>query len=77
MPRGRSAAWPRAGYALTLAFPVVSLTSGSAGQCDVPASGAAPGVLVFGWVVRALAATLFVLYGLGLTGLTRSPPGAS
>ena len=67
----------RAGYALTLAFPVINLTSGSAGQCDVPASGADPGVLVFGWVVRALAATLFVLYGLGLSGLTRSPPGAS
>ncbi len=67
----------RAGYALTLAFPVINLTSGSAGQCDVPASGADPGVLVFGWVVRALAATLLVLYGLGLSGLTRSPPGAS
>ena len=67
----------RIGYAIELAFPVINLNSSSAGQCDVPASGAAPGVVVFGWVVRALAATLLVLYTLGLTGVTRSPPGGA
>jgi hypothetical protein len=56
---------------------VINLNSSSAAQCDVPASGAAPGVVVFGWVVRALAATLLVLYTLGLTGVTRSPPGGA
>jgi hypothetical protein len=33
-------------------------------------------VVVFGWVVRAAAAALLALYTLGLTGVTRSPPGA-
>ena len=67
----------RIGYAIELAFPVINLNSSSAGQCDVPASGAAPGVVVFGWAVRALAATLLALYALGLTGVTRSPPGGA
>ena len=34
------------------------------------------GVVVFGWAVRAAAASLLALYTLGLTGVTRSPPGA-
>jgi len=54
---------------------VINLNSSSAGQCGVPASGAAPGVVVFGWVARALAVTLLALYALGLTGVTRRPPG--
>jgi hypothetical protein len=66
----------RIGYAIGLAFPLINLNSSPAAQCDVPASGAAAGVVVFGWVVRAAAATLLVLYTLGLTGVTRSPPGA-
>ena len=66
----------RIGYAIELAFPLINLNSGAAGQCDVPATGGAPGVVVFGWAVRAAAATLLALYTLGLTGVTRSPPGA-
>jgi hypothetical protein len=65
----------RIGYAIELAFPVINLNSSSAAQCDVPASGAAAGVVVFGWVVRAAAAALLALYTLGLAGVTRSPPG--
>jgi hypothetical protein len=66
----------RIGYAIELAFPIINLNSSSAAQCDVPATGAAPWVVVFGWAVRAVAATLLALYTLGLTGVTRSPPGA-
>ena len=66
----------RIGYAIELAFPIINLNSSSAAQCDVPATGAAAGVVVFGWLIRAAAATLLALYTLGLTGVTRSPPGA-
>ena len=45
-------------------------------QCDGPATGGEAGVVVLGWAVRAAAATLLALYTLGLTGVTRSPPGA-
>ena len=65
----------RIGYAIGLAFPIINLNSSAGAQCDVPASGAAPGVVVFGWAVRAAAAALLALYTLGLTGVTRSPPG--
>ncbi|MCW2907634.1 MAG: hypothetical protein JWL68_2423 [Actinomycetia bacterium] len=65
----------RIGYAIELAFPVINLNSSSAAQCDVPATGAAAGVVVFGWLVRAAAAALLALYTLGLAGITRSPPG--
>jgi ribonuclease E len=67
----------RIGYAIELAFPVINLNSSSAAQCDVPASGAAAGVVVFGWLVRAAAAALLALYTLGLAGVTRSPPSGS
>ena len=66
----------RIGYAIGLAFPIINLNSSAGAQCDVPASGAAAGVVVFGWAVRAAAAALLALYTLGLTGVTRSPPGA-
>ena len=66
----------RIGYAIGLAFPIINLNSSVGAQCDVPASGAATGVVVFGWAVRAAAAALLALYTLGLTGVTRSPPGA-
>ena len=66
----------RIGYAIELAFPIINLNSSTAGQCDVPATGGAAGVVVLGWAVRAAAATLLALYTLGLTGVTRSPPGA-
>jgi hypothetical protein len=65
----------RIGYAIELAFPVINLNSSSAAQCDVPATGAAAGVVVFGWLVRAAAAALLALYTRGLAGITRSPPG--
>jgi hypothetical protein len=67
----------RIGYAIELAFPIINLNSSSEEQCDVPAENAEWGVVAFGWIVRALAATLFVLYGLGLSGVTRSPPGGT
>ena len=66
----------RIGYAIGLAIPIINLNSSAAGQCDVPATGGAAGVVVLGWTVRAAAATLLALYTLGLTGVTRSPPGA-
>ena len=66
----------RISYAIDLAFPIINLNSSSEQQCDVKAPGS-PGVVLFGWIVRALAATLFVLYGLGITGVTRSPPSAT
>ena len=66
----------RIGYAIGLAFPLINLNSSAGAQCDVPASGAAAGVVVSGWAVRAAAAALLALYTLGLTGVTRSPPGA-
>ncbi len=66
----------RIGYAIGLAFPVINLNSGQADQCDVPAAGGAAGVVVFGWAVRAAAAALLALYTLGLTGVTRRPPGS-
>jgi len=76
-PAARQCSYPaRIGYAIGLAFPIINLNSSAGAQCDVPASGAAAGVVVFGWAVRAAAATLLVLYILGLTGVTRSPPGA-
>ena len=34
----------RIGYAIELAFPIINLNSSPAGQCDVPATGGAPGV---------------------------------
>jgi hypothetical protein len=75
-PAARQCSYPaRIGYAIGLAFPIINLNSSAGAQCDVPASGAAAGVVVFGWAVRAAAATLLVLYTLGLTGVTRSPPG--
>jgi hypothetical protein len=73
---GRCSDPARIGYAIELAFPIINLNSSSAAQCDVPATGAAPGVVAFGWAVRAAAAILLALYALGLTGITRSPPGA-
>jgi hypothetical protein len=76
-PAGRRCSDPaRVGYAIGLAFPLINLNSSAGGQCDVPATGAAAGVVVFGWAVRAAAASLLALYTLGLTGVTRSPPGA-
>ncbi len=83
-PAGRAVSAPaasrcsdpaRIGYALGLAFPVISLNNRAGAQCDLPASGAAAGVVIFGWVVRAAAVSLLALYILGLTGVTRSPPG--
>lgn len=40
------------------------------------ANRSGPEVVAFGWAVRAAAAILLALYTLGLTGVTRSPPGA-
>jgi hypothetical protein len=58
----------RAGYAVDLVLPF----TGQAGPC---AASAAPGVLVFGWLVRVLAITLLAVYVAGLAGLTRRHPG--
>jgi hypothetical protein len=61
----------RVGYALDLVLPFTA----PAGSCAVPAGSAAPGVPVFGWLVRVLAITLLVVYVAGLAGLTRRRPG--
>jgi hypothetical protein len=49
--------------------------TGPAGSCAVPPASAQPGLLAFGWLVRALAITLLVVYVAGLTGLARRRPG--
>ena len=46
-------------------------------QCDVPAQNARWGVVVFGWVVRIMAALLAGVYVLGISGLNRSTPSGS
>ncbi len=61
----------RVGYALDLVLPF----TGPAGPCAVPAASTAPGVLVFGWLVRVLAITLLAVFVAGLAGLTRRHPG--
>lgn len=63
----------RIGYAVNLVLPFL----GPAGSCAAPATSAGAGVLAFGWLVRALAVTLLVVYVAGLTGLARRRPGPS
>jgi hypothetical protein len=66
------------GYAIQVSFPIININSASGAQCDVPANGANLGMIVFGWVVRVLAALLAGVYVLGISGLSRSSPsGAS
>jgi hypothetical protein len=62
----------RISYAIEVAFPIVSLSSSSEEHCDVPATGAKSWLLTFGWIVRALAATLVAFYLAGLAGITRN-----
>ena len=64
----------RIGYAVGLAVPFVNASHTPAGQCDVPAHAANGWVLAFGWLVRAAAIALLVVYGLGLSGVTRRLP---
>jgi hypothetical protein len=65
------------GYAIQVAFPLININSASGAQCDVPANGAKLGMIVFGWVVRLLAALLAGVYVLGISGLNRSSPSGS
>lgn len=65
------------GYAIEVAFPVININSASGAQCDVPANGAKLGMIVFGWVIRVLAALLAAVYVLGISGLNRSSPSGS
>ena len=58
----------RAGYALDLVLPF----TGQPGPCT---ASSAPGLLVFGWLVRVLAITLLAVYVAGLVGLTQRHPG--
>ena len=60
------------GYAITTAFPIISLTDSSGGGCGLPPTGADFGVAAFGWIVGTLSATFFVIYGAGLAGITRT-----
>ena len=60
-------------YAITLAFPIINLSGSTGQQCDVPATDPRWWIIAFGWVVRALAATLARFYAAGLAGITRSP----
>jgi hypothetical protein len=59
-------------YAIEIALPIVSLSGSSEEHCDVPASGSESWLVVAGWIVRALAATLAAFYLAGLAGLTRN-----
>ena len=63
------------GYAIAVAFPVIDISAEQ--QCDVPAQNARWGVVVFGWVVRIMAALLAGVYVLGISGLNRSTPSGS
>ena len=66
-------------YAIDVAFPIITISGSSEQQCDVPAEKVSPGqqaVVAFGWLVRALSATLLVIYVAGLTGLTSRTPGS-
>jgi len=63
----------RAGYALNVVLPFL----GPAGSCAGTAASAGAGLLAFGWLVRALAIALLVVYLTGLTGLARRRPGPS
>ena len=62
----------RISYAIEVAFPIVSLSGSSEEHCDLPATGAKSWLVAFGWIVRALAATLAAFYLAGLTGITRN-----
>jgi hypothetical protein len=62
----------RISYAIEVAFPIVSLSGSTEEHCDLPATGAKSWLVAFGWIVRALAATLAAFYLAGLTGITRN-----
>ena len=61
----------RVGYALDLVLPF----TGPAGPCAVPAASTAPGVLVFGWLVRVLAITLLAVFVAWPGWPDPAPPG--
>lgn len=61
----------RVGYAVNLVLPFL----GPTGTCAGTTAAAGAGLLAFGWLVRALAVTLLVVYLAGLTGLARRRPG--
>ena len=63
----------RVGYAVSLVLPFL----GPAGSCTGTAASGGAALLAFGWLVRALAITLLVVYLAGLTGLARRRPGPS
>jgi hypothetical protein len=63
-------------YAIDVAFPIITISSSSEQQCDVASPNPNQLLVAFGWLVRALSATLIAIYGAGLTGLTSRSPGS-
>jgi hypothetical protein len=64
------------GYAIDVAFPLITVSNTSVQQCDVATPKPNDAVLIFGWVVRVLSTTLLAIYAAGLTGLTSRSPGS-
>jgi hypothetical protein len=64
------------GYAVNVSFPIITIDTNSVQQCDVAAPDPNPALVVFGWLVKALASTLAVIYAAGLGGLTTRSPGS-
>jgi hypothetical protein len=64
------------GYAIDVAFPLITVSNSSVQQCDVATPKPNDAVLIFGWVVRVLSTTLLAIYAAGLTGLTSRSPGS-
>jgi hypothetical protein len=63
-------------YAIDVAFPIITISSSSEQQCDVASPNPNQLLVAFGWLVRALSATLLAIYVAGLTGLTSRTPGS-
>ena len=64
------------GYAIDVAFPLITVSNSSVQQCDVATPKPNDAVVIFGWVVRVLSTTLLAIYAAGLTGLTSRSPGS-
>ena len=63
----------RIGYAIDMAFPVISLSSSSEEKCDVPVPGENAWLVTASWLIRGAAAALVGFYLAGLSGIARTP----
>jgi len=64
------------GYAIDVAFPLITVSNSTEQQCDVSIKKPNDAVVIFGWVVRVLSTALFAIYGAGLIGITSRSPGS-